>query len=217
MNSDCGWWLYLWLTVLAIDHVILPVHDLALEAARLEARYGLASIEGGRHPRWGTANWIVPLGDAYIELVAVADRETAGRSAFGRWIASALPGRPLGWAVRTDSIDAIGHRLGQPVAPGSRVDPHGTLITWRSVGLDIVVRESGLPFFIQWGDGVTLPGATAVRHRGGPAKLKRVAVGADPKRLADWLGDYDLPIAAAGPSGKWAITLTRRHGDVTIE
>jgi hypothetical protein len=205
------------MTVLAIDHVILPVRDLALEAARLEARYGLASVEGGRHPAWGTANWIVPLGDAYLELVTVADLKTADRSAFGQWIASAMAGRPLGWAVRTDSIDAVGHRLGQPVVRGSRVDPRGAPITWRSVGLDIAVRESGLPFFIQWGDGVPFPGAAAVRHRDGPATLKLLSVAADQARLADWLGDHDLPIAVTGPSGTSAITLTRRQRDFTLE
>jgi len=202
--------------VLAIDHVILPVRDLALEAAALEARYGLASVEGGRHPAWGTANWIVPLGDTYLELVAVADNESASRSAFGRWIASAMPGRPLGWAVRTNSIDAVGRRLGQPVVPGSRVDARGALITWRSVGLDIVVREPGLPFFIQWGDGVPLPGAAAVRHRGGPVTLKLLSVAADQERLADWLGDHDLPIAVTDPSGTSAITLTGGQGDFTL-
>ena len=203
--------------MLAIDHVILPVLDLANGAAGLEERYGLASVEGGRHPAWGTANRIVPLGDAYLELVAVADSETAGRSVFGRWVASAIPGRPLGWAVRTDSIEAVARRLGQPVVSGSRVDPSGALITWRSVGIETAVRESGLPFFIQWGDGVPLPGAAAVRHRGGPASLKRVSVAADQERLADWLGDHDLPIAVTGPSGTWAITLTRGDVDVALE
>ena len=208
--------MYVELTVLAIDHVILPVRDLALEAAGLEARYGLASIEGGRHPAWGTANWIIPLGDTYIELVAVGDDESARRSAFGQWIASALPGRPLGWAVRTNSIDAVGRRLGLPVVPGSRVEPGGGLITWRSVGLDIVVREPGLPFFIQWGNGVPLPGAAAVSHPGGPATLKLLSVAADQERLADWLGDHDLPIAVIGPRARSAITLSRGHGHFTI-
>ena len=156
--------------MLAIDHVILPVRDLVLGAAELKARHGLASVEGGRHPAWGTANWIVPLGDAYLELIAVIDTEVASRSAFGQWIASATPGRILGWAVRTDSIDAVARRLGQPVVPGSRVTPSGALISWRSVGADIAVREPGLPFFIQWRDGEPLPGATAVRHRDGPVR-----------------------------------------------
>ncbi len=202
--------------MLAIDHVIVPVHDLALAATDLEARYGLASVEGGRHPAWGTANRIVPLGDTYLELVAVVDAETAARSDFGRWIDAATPGRPLGWAVRTDAIDAVGRRLGQPVLAGSRVDPSGTSITWRTVGLDIAVREPGLPFFIQWGDRVPFPGAATVRHRGGPVTLKRLSVATDPKRLADWLGDHDLPIDVVGSSPASTITLTRAEGDFTL-
>jgi hypothetical protein len=202
--------------VLAIDHVILPVNNLGLEAAGIRARYGLASVEGGRHPAWGTANWIVPLGDTYLELVAVVDQESASRSGFGQWIASAMPGRPLGWAVRTTSIDAVARRLGQPVVPGSRVDPSGALITWRSAGVDVAVREPGLPFFIQWGDGVPLPGAAALHHPGGPATLKRLSVVADQERLAEWLGDHGLPITVTGPSGTPGITLSRGDGDFTI-
>ena len=104
--------------MLAIDHVIVPVHDLDVAASEFEAKHGLTSVEGGRHPAWGTANRIIPLGDTYLELVAVEDHETAGRSAFGQWIASAIPGRPLGWAVRTDAIDTVGRRLDLPVAAG---------------------------------------------------------------------------------------------------
>ena len=146
--------------------------------------------------------------------------EVASRSAFGQWIASATPGRILGWAVRTDSIDAVARRLGQPVVPGSRVTPSGALISWSSVGADIAVREPGLPFFIQWRDGEPLPGATAVRHRGGPITLRRLSVAVDQERLADWLGDHDLPIAVTGQSGISALTLTAStrglHGRVTI-
>jgi hypothetical protein len=204
-------------TVLAIDHVILPVLDLVRDAARLEDRSGLASVEGGRHPSWGTANRIIPLGDTYLELVAVVDDDAARTSAFGRWIASAIPGRLLGWAVRTDLIDAVGRRLGHPVVPGFRVTPGGALITWQSVGLEIAVREPWIPFFIQWGGGVRLPGAAPVRHRGAPVRLKELSVAADPERLADWLGDHDLAIDVTGPSGRSAITLSRGEGEFTLE
>jgi hypothetical protein len=195
--------------MLAIDHVIVPVTDLAREAATLETRYGLTSVEGGRHPAWGTANWIVPLDDTYLELVAVVDDEAAARSDFGRWIAAAAPGRPLGWAVRTDAIEAVGRRLGQPVVPGSRTTPTGARITWQSVGLDVAVREPGLPFFIQWADGMPLPGSVTVSHPDGLATLTGLSVGADAARLTDWLGDHDLPIEVTGPSGTSAMTLTR--------
>ena len=89
-----------------LDHVLIAASDLAAAASAIEARHGLASVEGGRHPGWGTANMIVPLGETYLELVAVVDESEASRSAFGRWVARADPhatlAQPLGWAVRTD-------------------------------------------------------------------------------------------------------------------
>ncbi|HSK94012.1 MAG TPA: VOC family protein, partial [Candidatus Angelobacter sp.] len=139
--------------VLAIDHVVVPVADLVLAASEIESRYGLASIDGGRHPAWGTANRVIPLGDCYVELVAIADPETAAGTAFGSWIASAEVGRPLGWAVRTTAIDAVERRLGLTAVPGFRATPGGMQITWRSAGVDVAAREPALPFFIQWGDG----------------------------------------------------------------
>jgi hypothetical protein len=203
--------------MLAIDHVVLPVVDLALAASEIESRYGLASVEGGRHPAWGTVNRIVPLGNSYVELVAVADRETAAQTAFGSWVASAKPGRPLGWAVRTDAIDAVGRRLDLTVVPGFRATPGGARITWRSAGVEVAARQPGLPFFIQWADGVPLPGATPVRHPGGPARLKLLSLVADPVRLSDWLGEHDLPLAVAtGLSRVSGVVLTHRHRDFAL-
>ena len=203
--------------MLEIDHVVLPVADLRIAASEIASRYGLASIEGGRHPAWGTANRIVPLGDGYLELIAVEDRETAARTAFGSRVASAEPGHPLGWAVRTDAIDAVARRLGLTVVPGFRDTPGGGRITWRSAGVEVAAREPALPFFIQWGDGVPLPGATPIRHPGGPARLRRLSLVADPVRLADWLGEHQLPLAVAnGPSRVSGVVLTRGDRDFAI-
>jgi hypothetical protein len=203
--------------VLAIDHVILPVADLDLAAAEIESRYGLTSIDGGRHPAWGTANRIVPLGDCYVELVAVEDAETAAGTAFGSWIASAEVGRPLGWVVRTTAIDAVASRLGLNVLPGSRATPEGTIITWRSAGVEVAACEPALPFFIQWGDGAALPGATPVRHPRGPARLKLLSLSADPVRLANWLGDHHLPLGVAkGRSNVLEVVLAQGDLDVPL-
>jgi hypothetical protein len=90
------------------------------------------------------------------------------------------------------------------------------VISWRSVGTDIAVREPGLPFFIQWRDGVPLPGSAAVSHRAGPVTLKLLSVAADQERLAEWLGDHDLPISVTGSTGTSAITLTGGQGDFAL-
>ena len=203
--------------MLAIDHIVFPVTNLAVAAAEFETRYGLASIEGGRHPTWGTANRIVPLGDAYVELVAVVDASVAAQTAFGTWIATAIPGQPVGWAVRTDAIEAIGRRLGLPIVPGSRAAPGGELITWHSAGVDVAAREPGLPFFIQWGPGVPLPGVAPVRHPGGPARLTQVSVHADPSRLNAWLGEHTLPISVTGgPDRRIAVVLSQGRREYAL-
>ena len=110
--------------------------DLAAAAEEIEARHGLASIEGGRHPGWGTANRIVPLGEAYLELVAVVDEAEAAQSPFGRWVAAALHSLPrlLGWAVRTHELDDFARRLDLTVAAGSRAGRSGQLVRWRLAG-----------------------------------------------------------------------------------
>src|SRR5918999_6293720 len=108
------------LVALELDHVLIAVADLAAAAREIEARHGLASIEGGRHPGWGTANRIVPLGEAYLELVAIVDEAEAAQSPFGRWVAAVHPTlpRPLGWAVRTHELDDLARRLDLTVATG---------------------------------------------------------------------------------------------------
>src|SRR5262245_53656610 len=70
-----------------LDNVLFAVADVTAAASIMEARYGLTSTEGGRHLSWGTANRIVPLRAAYLELVAVVHRAFATKSAFGCWVA----------------------------------------------------------------------------------------------------------------------------------
>lgn len=185
-----------------IDHILIAVTDLVGAAQMVERHYGLASIEGGRHPGWGTANRIVPLGDAYLELVAVVDAAQARDSTFGRWILTAEPNGPRGWAVRTDDIEAVARRLGLAVHAGSRTTPRGDVLRWRSAGLEQAIAERSLPFFIEWSKDTRHPGTTAIRHPAGAAHLSRLEIQGDPRRLSDWLGGEELPIAvtAGAPS-----------------
>ncbi len=68
-----------------IDHVLFAVRDLDAAGRDMEMRHGLASIEGGTHPAWGTANRIVPLDDSYLELIAIVDPDKAAESVFGHF------------------------------------------------------------------------------------------------------------------------------------
>ena len=148
-----------------LDHALIAVADLAAAAREIEARYGLASIEGGRHPGWGTANRIVPLGDTYLELVAVVDEGETAKSDFGRWVAGAGADllRPLGWAVRTRTLDDVAGRLGLTTLEGSRASPDGRVLRWRTAGIERAAAEPSLPFFIEWGPGTQFPGRAGGR------------------------------------------------------
>ena len=141
-----------------LDHILIAVSDLEAAAREVEARHGLASVEGGRHEGLGTANRIVPLGETYLELVTVVDEGEAAQSGFGSWVADGDLPRLLGWCMRTDDLDAVADRLGLVVADGARTHPDGTVLRWRMAGLERSADEPLLPFYIEWGQGTPYPG-----------------------------------------------------------
>jgi hypothetical protein len=114
-----------------VDHIIYAVDDLKAAGRQLYEEFCLASIEGGRHRAWGTANRIVPLGTAYLELITVFDRDVAAFSDFGRPVIDAIAaGRHLvGWVVATDDLAAISRRLALDVSRGARTRPDGARLS----------------------------------------------------------------------------------------
>jgi hypothetical protein len=208
------------LVALELDHVLIAVADLAAAAQKMEAQHGLASIEGGRHPGWGTANRIVPLGEAYLELVAVVDEAEAAQSPFGRWVASAHPppARPLGWAVRTHELDDLARRLDLTVAAGSRAGRSGQLVRWRLAGIERATAEPSLPFFIEWGSGTPLPGRVPATHRAGALQIAKLWLDGDADCLAAWLGAHRLPIIVRpGTPAVAGIVLSGAAGEVVLD
>lgn len=172
---------------------MIAVGDLDAAARSFADRYGLDSVEGGRHPTLGTGNRIVPLGDAYLELVAVVDEELASQNEFGRTVGSVRgPAfRPICWVVRSHELDELAQRNGLAVTDGSRATPDGRVLRWRMAGLERAMAEPFLPFFIEWAPGTPHPG----REPGadGPGRLE-VRLRGDAVRLGSWLGDHDLPV-----------------------
>jgi hypothetical protein len=200
-----------------LDHVLIPLADLSRAVSEFEGRYGLVSVEGGRHADWGTANRIVPLGDSYLELVAVVDPAEASQSAFGQWVANARAGRPLGWAVRTDNLDAVAGRLGLSVGSGSRFTATGEFLRWRIAGVERAMAEPWLPFFVEWAAGTRLPGRLDVAHPAGAAGIERLIIAGEPKRLSSWLDGGRLPVTLAdGGSGVIGVVLSTRSGEIVV-
>jgi hypothetical protein len=208
------------LRALDLDHVLIAVPDLATAARDLEARHGSTSVAGGRHPGWGTGNRIVPLGDAYLELIAVFDQAEAAHSPFGRWVATAAASGPrlLGWCVRTRHLGHVAHRLGLTVAAGSRITQSGQLLRWRAAGLDHAAVEPALPFFIEWADDTPFPGRAEVRHRSGTVRIASVQLTGDADRLASWLGPHQLPVTIRpGSPAFTSVVLTAETGKFVLQ
>jgi hypothetical protein len=164
----------------------VATEDLDSAVVRLEAEHGLRAAGGGRHEGLGTHNRIVPLGNGYLELLAIADPEEAQRSPLGRAVAARLAkGDGLaGWAVAVDHVEPVAERLGTEVSTISRQG-----LSARLTGLAEAMAEPFLPFFISRDHGIPDPGEGS--DAGG---IGWIEVSGDAARLADWLGGAELPV-----------------------
>jgi hypothetical protein len=166
-----------------IDHVIYGTADLAAAAVRIQADLGLTAVAGGRHDGQGTLNRIVPLADgSYLELLAVADPAEASGSRIGALVQAAIARGDglLAWAVAVDDIATVAARLGTEIVTVGRDG-----MTGRLTGAAEALAEPCLPFFIERPGASGAPASPAVRW---------IEVAGDAARLADWLGDAQLPV-----------------------
>lgn len=192
-----------------IDHVIYGTQDLDAAGQRFWHEYGLASYEGGLHPEYGTANRIVPLGDAYIEIMGIHGEAAARMNPLGDFVLSQIDGgdRWIAWCLRPDDIDATASRIGSVAVPGHRTRPDGTSVTWLLAGLEIALAEPPLPFFIAWDDPANMPGHQTLEHRSEATGIAGVEIACDPARLREHAGS-DLPaIIVDGEPGIVAVTI----------
>jgi len=205
--------------VLRIDHVVYACADLDATADRFRRDHGLDSAEGGRHASWGTANRIVPLGEQYLELIAVVAEDDARATVFGGALLDRLADGD-GWflaVLATDDVGSVAARLGMDVVEGSRRRPDGTEVRWRMTGLEDPKRDPWLPFFIEWDVAPELhPGAARAGHGVRVEGIARVEIGGDPDRLRAWVGE-DLPFAIVdGGPGIRRVVLATADGEPAI-
>jgi hypothetical protein len=214
-----------------LDHVLVAVPDLAESARRFAAQYGLHALEGGRHPGIGTANMIVPLGSAYLELIAVADTDEATRTPSRESIARAVAeGRTFAtWAVRTDNLDALREHLRESgldlpdPTPGARQRPDGVILRWRTQFLVPAGQASALPFVIEWAVPPGMhPAEAPIQHPSGALGIRAVRLGdPSPARAGDRIrallgGDIDFVVEEASTSGVLAVEIGTPGGVVVI-
>lgn len=198
-----------------IDHVIFVVDDLESAGAALLERHGLASIPGGTHPGHGTGNRIVPLGDAYLELMAVVDPVEAAGSPLGRWAGSRARTefRTAAVCLRATDLAGPAARLGEVPLRMSRITSDGSELSWELVGLDGML-EHGRPFFITWHGGVH-PGTAEAPHRVEPTGIMSIRLPSDVGPLLPLVEPIPGVILGPGESMGAAVVSTT-DGDLTI-
>ena len=200
-----------------VDHVLMGARDLEAAGDRVLSEFGLASVAGGKHADWGTANRIVPLGRSYLEIVGVVDERQAANSFYGRHVLdrTAKGDRLIGWCLSADDIEQSASRLGIQVVPGSRTLPDGQVVRWRTAGAEEALASGYLPFFISWDIPPSLhPGRMHADHRVRPREIVSVSVGGDREELTKWLGGRMPPWAKAvdGPVGVHSVAIAITSG-----
>lgn len=192
-----------------LDHLSFAAgaDGLAGTARRLGKLLGCSFSDGGVHPRFGTRNQILPLaGQTYLEVVEALDHPAADKAPFGQAVRarSAAGGGWLGWVVAVDDIGMVERRLGRAAVVGSRHRPDGTELTWRQIGVNGLMADPQLPFFIEWTSPPDLhPSADAEQSY----TLAALEIAGDPLRVSEWLGEpveaplEDVKVEWVAPNG----------------
>ncbi|HEY9473476.1 MAG TPA: VOC family protein [Mycobacteriales bacterium] len=142
-----------------LDHLVYGVPDLPVGVREFTAATGIEPVPGGRHTGYGTANYLVGLGNGrYLEIIGVDPDgpDTPSRRLFG--IDRVRPAGLLTWAVRTDNIDLAietarrdGYDPGGPVEL-SRRTTGGDVLRWQLTPDTIDATGGIVPFLIDWGE-----------------------------------------------------------------
>jgi len=174
-----------------LDHIVFAAGPggLAGTTERLSALLGEDFSGGGVHPRFGTRNSILPLTEGtYLEVVEVLDHPASDKAPFGQAVRarSALGGGWLGWVVAVDDIALVERRLGRESVAGNRHRPDGTELLWKQIGVNGLISDPQLPFFVQWLSPDTMHPSTGGVDDWSLACLE---IAGDPQRVSEWLGE----------------------------
>jgi len=192
-----------------LDHLSFAAgpDGLASTAQRIGSLLGKDFADGGVHPRFGTRNMILPLaGNTYLEVVEVLDHPASDKAPFGQAVRarSALGGGWLGWVVAVDDISVVERRLGREAVRGNRHRPDGSELAWRQIGVNGLIADPQLPFFIEWESPAEMhPSAGADPDY----SLACLEIAGDPHRVSEWLGETveapleDVKVEWVAPNG----------------
>lgn len=174
-----------------LDHLSYAAGPDGLEATaeRIGDLLGRPFVDGGVHPRFGTRNRTLAMADGtYLEIVEALDHPASDKAPFGQAVKarSTAGGGWLGWVVAVDDISVVEDRLGRAAAVGNRHLPDGTELKWKQIGINGLISDPQLPFFIQWESGSDQHPS---HGSDGTFSLACLEIAGDPQRVSEWLGE----------------------------
>ena len=215
-----------------VDHVVYAAEPDGLHATAesLGRQLGIEPCDGGIHPRFGTRNLVLPLDDGrFVEVVTPLDHPASDKAPFGRAVRERSQGGGgwLGWVVQVDDMGHAERLVGREAVPGLRHRDDGSEIRWRQLGINGLIADPQVPYFIEWDDSAPHPsqcGATDVALTG-------LTVAGSPDRVREWLGLTGQPgvdrddwepgiafqfIAPKGTPGLLSVSFRTPKGVVTV-
>ena len=137
-----------------IDHLVITAPTLAAGAVYIERRLGTALSPGGQHPRMGTHNLLLRLGERlYLEVIAI--NPNAPPPGLPRWfaldrlVATSTPSL-VAWVARTTDINHHASNASEPlgVVTGMQRGERRWRITIPADGEPVLAGAA--PSLIEW-------------------------------------------------------------------
>lgn len=144
---------------LVFDHIAVGCVDLAQGVAWVEDRLGVTLQKGGEHDHFGTHNYLLGLGDIYLEVIAKnPDAHPTGRPTWFDLDNFDGPPRLTNWICQTDNI-AKDQAITGPAVGLTRGDLHWDLTVPPDGSRPM---QGGFPTLLTWGAGITPPAQSLV-------------------------------------------------------
>ena len=176
-----------------IDHITVTAPTLEAGAELVSQVLGVKSQKGGKHPRMGTHNLLLRLGNS-VYLEVIAPDPTAENPKRPRWFAldemkSDTPPRLKTWVVRTKDIRSTLETCSEPVGEiesMSRGEANWLITIPKDGSLPL---KGGAPALIQW-QGESHPAMKLKDHGLSLSKLQ--IFHPEPERLSSFLSSVNL-------------------------
>lgn len=212
-----------------LDHVSYAAsHDQLIDVVqRFGSRIGSPFTDGGIHPRFGTRNFTLPLINGhYLEVVCPLDHPAADASPFGKVVSQRANegGGWLTWVLSANDISPIEKRLGRDAVDGHRNRTDGTDLRWKQLGVLDTLKDSQLPFFIQW-----LTSNHPSTDGKGLAEISKIEIAGSETKIESWLNSdikstldgIELtvidPSENDGETGIVAVTFKTPNGTIRLD